>query len=65
MHQYRSLPPSSNAIFAFCINQTIVTSGFYPVAFFSKCHWGVTSDRNPTKIKRIYMDHLTYIMYEN
>ena len=34
MHQYRSFPPCSNAIFAHCINQTNETSGFDPVAFF-------------------------------
>ena len=32
---------------------------------FSKCHWGIPNDRNPTKIYRIDIDHLTYIMYKN
>ena len=31
---------------------------------FSKCHWGVTNDRNPTKNYKIDIDQIAYIMYK-
>ena len=64
MHQYRSFSPYSNAIFAHCIDQTNVTSGFDPIAFF-KWHWDGTSDRDPIEINSINIEHLAYIMCEN
>ena len=64
IHQYRSFPhvstPSLPTAYIRLTWHRVLTQ--LP---FSKCHWGITNDRNPTKIYWIDIDYLIYIMYKN